>query len=236
MTRLIVILFALLCTSTQMARARLYAVCVGVADYPGRSGDLRVSDEDARTMAALFRKAPGAHVELLTNGSVSRSALSNAMSRAFSLAGSDDTIILYFSGHGVPGGVVCYDGILGYQSIFQAMKYSRARRKMVFLDTCFSGKIRRNNAHSRQTYNDVMFFLSSRTTEKSLESPYRNSLFTIFLERGLRGGADRNRDKIITARELYDFVHYGVAEASGGKQHPVMWGNFDNNMTVIRWR
>ena len=80
-----------------------------------------------------------------------------------------------------------------------------------------------------------MLFLSSRTNEVSRESRYKNSLFTIFLERGLRGGADTNRDRYITARELYDFVHKGVIEASGNKQHPVMWGKFDNNMTVINW-
>ena len=56
-----------------------------------------------------------------------------------------------------------------------------------------------------------------------------------FLERGLRGGADKNKDRIITARELYDFVHQGVIGASGGRQHPVMWGKFDNNMTIISW-
>jgi hypothetical protein len=82
---------------------------------------------------------------------------------------------------------------------------------------------------------NVMLFLSSRTNEKSMETPFQNSMFTIFLERGLRGGADINKDRRITARELYDFVHRGVIEASGNKQHPVMWGKFDNDMTVIKW-
>jgi hypothetical protein len=87
------------------------------------------------------------------------------------------------------------------------------------------------------SYNNqnVMLFLSSRTNEKSRETQFKNSLFTIFLERGLRGGADANRNRQITARELYDFVHGGVTEASGNKQHPVMWGKFDNNMTIIKW-
>ena len=69
----------------------------------------------------------------------------------------------------------------------------------------------------------------------SQESRYQNSLFTIFLERGLRGGADKNRDRIITAREIFDFVHDGVSKASKETQHPVMWGKFDNNMAIINW-
>ena len=67
------------------------------------------------------------------------------------------------------------------------------------------------------------------------QTGFNNSLFTVFLERGLRGGADMNRDKVITAREIYDFVHQGVTNASGGRQHPVMWGKFDGNMAVIKW-
>ena len=93
----------------------------------------------------------------------------------------------------------------------------------------------------RQWYYDnsdnktIMFFLSSRTSERSMESPYANSFFTIYLERGLRGGADTNKDKAITAGELYNFVHNGVVMDSKERQHPVMWGNFDKNMVVIKW-
>jgi hypothetical protein len=88
---------------------------------------------------------------------------------------------------------------------------------------------------NRYNSQNVMLFLSSRTNETSMETKFQNSMFTIFLERGLRGGADINKDRHITARELYDFVHKGVIEASGNKQHPVMWGKFDNDMTVIKW-
>lgn len=57
----------------------------------------------------------------------------------------------------------------------------------------------------------------------------------MFLERGLRGGADTNKDRVITAKEIYNFVHQGVVEASRNRQHPVMWGKFDGNMPVIKW-
>ena len=81
-----------------------------------------------------------------------------------------------------------------------------------------------------------MFFLSSRSNESSIERPImKNGYFTAFLERGLRGGADNDLDRVITAKELYDFVSKGVKEISVDKQHPVMWGNFSNNMPVIKW-
>jgi uncharacterized caspase-like protein len=158
------------------------------------------------------------------------------MHTSFMNANSEDIVILYFSGHGTPGALVCHDGLLTYQHIFKMLKGCKASRKVIIADACYSGKMRTTRQQT-DSYNNqnVMLFLSSRTNEVSRESRYKNSLFTIFLERGLRGGADTNRDRYITARELYDFVHKGVIEASGNKQHPVMWGKFDNNMTVINW-
>ena len=80
-------------------------------------------------------------------------------------------------------------------------------------------------------------FLSSRTNEYSIEKRnMKNGFFTAFLERGLRGGADTNKDKVVTAKEIFTFVSNGVKNLSQGRQHPVMWGNFDDNFIMIDWR
>ena len=47
--------------------------------------------------------------------------------------------------------------------------------------------------------------------------------------------ADTDKDRVITAKEIYNFVHQGVVEASGNRQHPVMWGKFNETMLVIKW-
>ena len=214
----------------------MYVLCVGIADYPGTEHDLRISDNDAKTIAKVFMATKDASVKVLTNEDATQSALLSTVHTLFEDAQSDDAVILYFSGHGSPGALVCHDGLLTYQHIFKMLKGCKASRKVIIADACYSGKMRTTRQQT-DSYNNqnVMLFLSSRTNEVSRESRYKNSLFTIFLERGLRGGADTNRDRYITARELYDFVHKGVIEASGNKQHPVMWGKFDNNMTVINW-
>ena len=217
-------------------QAKTYLVCVGIADYPGTKNDLRISDNDAKTIAKVFLATKDASVKVLTNEDATQSALLSTMHTLFEDAQSDDAVVLYFSGHGTPGALVCHDGLLTYQHIFKMLKGCKANKKMIIADACFSGKMRTTRQQSNN-YNsqNVMLFLSSRTNETSQETQYKNSLFTIFLERGLRGGADKNRDRQITARELYDFVHKGVIEASDNKQHPVMWGKFDNNMTIIKW-
>ena len=216
--------------------AKTFVVSVGIADYPGVKNDLRISDNDAQTLAKLFRATKDASVSVLVNNQATQSALLSTMRTSFANAQSSDAVILYFSGHGTPGALVCHDGLLTYQRIFNMLKGCKANRKIIIADACYAGKMRTSKQQSAN-YNaqNVMLFLSSRANEKSMESPYKNSLFTIFLERALRGGADKDRNRQITARELYDFVHDGVTEASGNMQHPVMWGKFDNNMTIIKW-
>lgn len=219
------------------AQARTYVVCVGIADYPGTRGDLRISDNDAKTIHAIFARNSLIESTLLLNQSATILNICNEMRALFARASADDQVILYFSGHGIPGGLCCYDGNLYYKTVYDILKQCPAKNKMVFVDACFAGKMRNNSRHDTQVKSsNVMFFLSSRTNELSQETRFKNSLFTIYLERGLRGGADVNLDKVITAREIYDFVHNGVIQDSHGKQHPVMWGKFNDNMTIIKWK
>ena len=220
--------------------ARTYIVSVGIADYPGSRNDLRVSANDAKTISGIFTKNGNATVDCFVNSDVIIKKVCTAIRNTFAKASPSDAIILYFSGHGVPGGLVCYDGVLYYSSVLSIMRQSKAQQKMIFVDACFAGKMRNTNKRSTNySKENVMFFLSSRSTEKSLETPrqtgFHNSLFTVFLERGLRGGADTNRNRTLTADELYTYVHEGVVKASGNRQHPVMWGKFNGNMPVIKW-
>ena len=239
MKRLLSFLIIFLLAITALL-ARTYIVSVGIADYPGRQNDLRVSANDAKTIADIFKKNGKAEVESFVNSDVTIQKVCATMRLTFAKATPSDAIILYFSGHGVPGGLVCYDGFLYYSSVLSIMRQSKAQQKMIFVDACFAGKMRNTNKrNTNYSKENVMFFLSSRSTEKSLETPrqtgFKNSLFTVFLERGLRGGADTNKDRVITAKEIYNFVHQGVVEASGNRQHPVMWGKFNETMLVIKW-
>lgn len=231
--RILLLFLAFAC----VGEARNYIVCVGIADYPGTKSDLKVSSQDAVTIKTLYDKNGNTDSDILTNSNATKASVISAIEIMFSRANADDAIILFFSGHGVPGGFVCFDGLLKYETITSIMKKSSARSKIVFADACYAGKARKNNKRSQQqSETSILFFLSSRTDEQSQERrSWRNSLFTAYLERGLRGGADNNRDRTVTARELFDFVSKGVAESSKQKQHPVMWGKFNDNMPLMVW-
>lgn len=235
------IMTILLLASYISTNAKVYLVSVGIADYPGTVNDLTLPAKDAQTITWLYSKNTNVEYSQLLNEKATVQSITSAMRQIFAKASADDIVVLFFSGHGYPGGFVAYDGNLSYAQVRKAMAISKCKNKMIFADACFSGKIRTNENSSQSSVQaaknaNVMLFLSSRSNEKSLESPkMQNGFFTTYLQKGLRGGADKNRDRIITAKELYDYVHKGVIEMSHDKQHPVMWGKFDDNMPVMKW-
>lgn len=217
-------------------KADVYLVSVGISDYPGTQNDLRLPVKDAQAMSSLYKTNNKAHVSLLVDESATKSAIIKQMNDLFSKAGKEDIVVLFFSGHGTPGAFCAYDGNLEYSEIRKAMATSKCNNKMIFADACFSGKIRQEGRSGRNNKMNVMLFLSSRSDEYSIERPsMKNGFFTSCLLRCLKGGSDSNRDKVITAKELYKGVRDGVIELSDDKQHPVMWGNFRDDMPVMKW-
>lgn len=226
-----------LCTS---ACAKVYLVSAGIADYPGTSSDLTLCAKDAETIAEVYKKNASMEYCLLLNEQATKKRIVKAMKKVYKKATANDIVVLFYSGHGYAGGFCAYDGNLTYGEVRKAMAGSKCRNKMVFADACYSGDMRTGgrsqSAVSAAKKANVMLFLSSRSNETSAErATMENGFFTTYLQKGLRGGADKNRDRVITARELYEYVHGGVIELSNDKQHPVMWGKFANNMPVMKW-
>ena len=224
-------------------QARVFLVSVGITDYPGNSMDLSLPAKDAQTITWLYSQNTNLQYCQLLNHEATRANIVSAMNRIFAQAGTNDIVVLFYSGHGYPGGFCAYDGNLSYNAIRKSMAKSKCKNKMIFADACFSGKIRTNGrTASNQELSaakkaNVMLFLSSRSNEASIERRnMANGFFTTYLQKGLRGGADTNKDRIITAKELFNYVHKNVVNLSRGKQHPVMWGKFSDNMPVMIWK
>ncbi len=229
------ILFSLAVT----ANAKTYLVAVGVSDYPGTDKDLRLPANDAATVQYIYSKNSNAESVLLTNSNATKSAILSKLRSTFAKASENDIIVFFFSGHGSKGAFCAYDAQIPYSEIRQAMASSKAKNKMIFADACFSGKMRQGRKNTaEQSFNNynIMLFLSSRGNETSIERrDMKNGFFTSCLQKGLRGGADANKDRTITAKELFNYVSINVITLSSDKQHPVMWGKFSDNMTVMKW-
>lgn len=236
MRKLSFILLFLVVTASCCLSQNIYLVSAGISDYPGTRNDLNLPFNDAKAIYRLYLRNAKANAVLLTNGNATRSHILTKTRNLFAKAGKDDIVVFFFSGHGFPGGFCAYDENLTYGEIRKLFASCKAKNKIIFADACFSGDIRENQPGKSDPDNNVMLFLSSRDDETSMERrDMRNGFFTACLVRCLKGGADVNRDRVITARELFDAVSKGVKDLSHNRQHPVMWGNFDNDMPVMIW-
>ena len=236
------LLIALLTFVTMFCHAETYVVCVGIANYKN-VGTLLLPEKDAKCIANMY-KTHTKNVILITGKYATHDTIIKALKDQFKRAKKEDYIVFYFSGHGYLGGFCPYDMAernkngLTFKEIYAVFRESHASHKIIFADACYSGSLRKGSKPTKpETDSDILLFLSSRSNESSIETPkLKNGFFTAYLERGLRGGADENRDKKITANEIFKFVSNGVKKVSNDRQHPVMWGNFADNFVIFDWR
>ena len=78
MKKHLLLAWMMLCAFT--LQAKTYLVSVGIADYPGTEHDLRISDNDAKTIAKVFSVAKQAAVSILINEQATQSALLSTIS------------------------------------------------------------------------------------------------------------------------------------------------------------
>jgi len=231
-----------------------YAVVVGIADYQSmtyRTGDLRYADNDAQQMATFFRSkiggnVPANHIRLLTNKQATYGQIREALS-LFKQAQPGDRIIFYFSGHGLPDSFVPYDvrpgnqqHLLSYQDIKSAFRNSKATTKLCIADACLAGGLTQQQrkktaqiAASDDNNHTVAMLLASRSTQYAVENQrLSGGAFTHYLLEGLRGQADRDGNRIVTIRELHQYIAPRVKQVTRNRQTPVFYGKFSDNLAL----
>ena len=231
----------LIIVSVFSTNAKTYLLSVGICDYSSffsQVNNLLLPVKDANAIINLYSHNASVDSVVLTKKKASRSNILRAIKKLYTLAGENDRIVFFFSGHGYSGGICASDTILGYHDIRHALSKVKCKNKFLFVDACRSGSLRRNDNRNgvKQTETKSILFLASRNYENSIERrDMTNGFFTEYLVKGLKGNADANRDRKITTKELYDFVSSRVAIQSNGLQHPVMWGHFNASPIVIEW-
>ena len=154
----------------------------------------------------------------LIDGQATRAGLRSAFQRVAAAAGPDDLFLFFFSGHGnqvrgtvsatEPDGrdetIEMVDGAITDDELSQMFQQVRARTALLVLDSCFSGGFARDVV-SRP---GVMGLFSSEEdlTSSVAQKFEAGGFLSHFIQTGLSGGADENRDRVITAGELSAFV------------------------------
>lgn len=221
---------------------KTYIVCVGLNVNRDNVDPLPCSREDMKGIANFFYGYNNSKVFMLLDANATRSHILQVLKQQFAKSTASDEIIFAYSGHGFDGGLSTYNNeeVLFCSEIQDIMLKAKARRKMMFIMACHSGSFTKkygNTTDKRRNYNkksNVLLFLSSKANEYSWESSImKNSFFYHYLLEALKGKADKNNDKKVTARELFNYVAPRVTQISDGKQHPVMWGKFPDDMVIV---
>ena len=238
MKRLLSIIICLITICNVAAAQDIYVVSVGISTYKNINS-LILPNKDAKAVADFYKEQTN-NVITLTGKYATKSAIVKALKDQFSRAKEGDAAIFFFSGHGCENGLCPYDDVVGndnyllsYKEIQAIFRNCKASRKIIFADACFSGNMVGRMDNSSRNDLELLLFLACRDNETSIEKTYMaNGVFTSYLLHGLRNNADDNRDGEITAKELFSYVSKGVIYKTNDRQHPVMWGKFDDNMII----
>jgi tetratricopeptide (TPR) repeat protein len=241
---------------------RSYALVIGIAAYKNltEKQQLHYSERDAESIYSILISPEGGNyraenVHTLIGSKATLAGIRREMEEWLpSVARDEDRVLVYFAGHGfVAQGqayLAPYDIELGkiaqtaypmatLGSVFGKIK---AKWKVLLTDSCHSGAVTPDT--DVQTINRSLIDMSrslfsltaSRDRERSFESPDwggGHGIFTYYVVRGLEGEGDENRDGIVTADELAEYVRGNVREATEAKQNPTSdRSSFDPDMLL----
>jgi uncharacterized caspase-like protein/tetratricopeptide (TPR) repeat protein len=205
---------------------------------------------------------PSTQIKVLLNQEATVSALRTALGTWLARsAEAEDVVYVFFAGHGIVEGDEAYllahdsDPQNLYATSLSVSELNKivnervnARVKVMIADACHSGKIgyASRGAREEATINRYLDevgksaagtfrLLASRENEKSYEDQKwggGHGVFTHSLLEGLKGKADRDRDGVVRAGELLDYVSEVVPNETSALQHPRAAGNLDARLPL----
>ncbi len=204
---------------------QIYGLFVGVADYPGSDSDLPLTDQDAeRARDALIQGAgmnPGNATTLLNNDAT-RANFSNALNRIAAAADSDDTLVIFYSGHGSrvprssgydsrdPDGydetMVLYDDNLLDDELAVMLDEMDVGKVLLVMDSCFSGGFAKDIV-SRPGRMGMFSSEEDVLSQVAMKFQAGGYLSYFFEEALTQRYADRDNNGEITAIELSQYLH-----------------------------
>jgi len=229
----------------------LYALVVGVSKYRDpKIPKLHLADSDAKafggfleTQNKVFKEAK---VTYLINEKATKSEVEKYLYYTLPKAGKDDTVILFFSGHGAFDPMRPKDFLflshdsepdyLGTTAVKMSgldfLKGINAERVLIIADACHAGGFSEMkpktlvpslNLFLQEAKNSSgkVIITSTKDEQLSWEVPnLKNSVFTHYLLDGLKGSADKDHDGVVTLSEAYQYAYSRTSEATKGHQHP----------------
>lgn len=217
--------------------------------------DLKYTENDAFKFQMFLQSPEGGYtpkenIIFLSEDQASSRNIKQSLDVIMSKANSNDRVIFYFSGHGIPKGLCAYnattDGlnIITRNDIEYRFKRTNAKHKILIADACFSGNLRgtRGAVNDKiKTFDQSLLnskggyavLQSAGNDEYAQEDPtIKQGFFSFYLLEGLYGKADFNKDKIVTVKEAHRYLSQKVKAATGQLQNPQLDGEYEPNMPM----
>lgn len=244
--------------------ATRHGVVIGIESYRDERLNLRCAKADAEAMrdlmvdpdCGLFEPE---NVTCLVNSEATKEAVWSALASLRRRAGKNDTVWIYYAGHGAFEGTDyywvpadadvddLYSSGLSQQQINQVLCDLGAERVLVMLDCCYASAtaVQKNPTRATvagrellQSYQGTgrIVLSASDLRERSVELPeVGHGAFTHFLVRGLRGEADPDRTGVVQLDGLWSYLDGKVSEVArkvGNTQTPRLSGELSHQFSL----
>jgi len=227
-------------------KGRSWALLIGIEKYH-RANKLTCTINDVHQLSQTLRARggfePDCILEITDDNPNPRyqplkSSLLAELPTWLGRPGKDDTIVVYFSGHGFrdAAGKMYLAPIdcdpenaaatgIPIEWLREQIGGCRAGFKLLVLDACHAGSEKGEDEHSGvaakdlgdpfQNLEKVVTLASSTADQKSqIWEDKRQSLFSYWLTQGLKGHADKDNDGAVDVDELYEYVSRTVKHTS----------------------
>jgi hypothetical protein len=244
------------------------ALLVGINDYEDSSiGSLEFSIEDIQGFYEILTSYEQngynkSNVKVLLAESAEKPTRNNTLSKLTSMsrvAGTEDSILFYFSGHGLEKSSKPYllfadsygntieQTAIPTELIRKTMEESAARVKIMIVDACHSGAIKgvKDSGKMSESFFESLIhppegfvvMTSCKLGEFSYEwKEKKHGVFSHYLLEGLRGMADEDNDKIITITDAYTYCNENVtrwAFKNGLEQTPFLDARISGDIPFV---
>jgi len=187
---------------------------------------------------------PAANIYFKTDADVSLAEFNTAFSGWLQkrIRKNESNVFIFYAGHGAPelkhkkAYLIPYDGNPNYpeqtgyelNKLYSELNALGARSVTVFLDACFSGANRNQEmllADARPVMIEIegsawvgdvtVFSAASGAQIASAWPEKKHGLFSYYLLKGLQGAADTDQNRVITVKELADYIYGQVSQTTG---------------------
>ena len=248
--------------------SKYYAVVIGIGKYKDdRIPKLKYTTVDAESIYDIltdpqYGNFPKSQVKLLIDEQATYNSIKSAIGTWLKQnARKDDTVIIFFAGHGAPEDKKTYwvtynaniDDLYGTalsnDEIADMLDRVEANKVIAFLDSCYSAATVHRTDKKRgivivkdpfQKFKGKgrVIITSSDGKEESLETDrFGHGVFTYYLMKALVGEADDNKDGFVELDEVWDYVKYRVSETArkhGSTQTPIIDGSYSAGFVLSK--